>query len=109
MNKDSNGQSMYLAKTRLQHELEYSINFNLLAEILIEWKKLKPENKELIEMAQALTKIGVYVASIQMEQNSFERICSQYRLDKLKHQKEALESAEKLQEYEKKYFEDTGN
>ena len=98
--------STYNKKNNLILELEYFENYQYVANLLVEWQKLKPENKKLKTAAQCLAKVGIYVASLQMEQQSFEKICSQYRMDKLKYQKEALESAEKLNNYEKKYFDE---
>jgi len=109
MEKDSHGQSVYRAKTRTVQELTYLKNFQVISEQLIEWKKAKPDNNVLKVLGQALAEIGIYVASIQMEQDSYERIVSQYRKDKLKYQQEALQAVTKLSQYEEKYFEDTSN
>ena len=100
--KDS--QSSYLLKTRTVQELEYLNNFQLISEKIMEWKKEKPDNPTLKVLGQALAMIGIYVASMQNEQNSFESIVSQYRSEKLKYQKEALEAVTKLSNYEDKYF-----
>jgi hypothetical protein len=102
-------QSVYLKKSRIHVELEYSTAFTEISEILIEWKKQKPDNKQLKACASALAKIGVIVAGYQMELEGVERMVSQYRSDRLKYQKEALEATQKLNDYEKKYFGETGN
>jgi len=109
MEKDSHGQSVYRAKTRTVQELTYLKNFQVISEQLIEWKKAKPDNNVLKVLGQALAEIGIYVASMQMEQDSYEKIVSQYRKDKLKYQQEALQAVTKLAQYEEKYFEDTSN
>lgn len=109
MEKDSHGQSVYRAKTRTVQELTYLKNFQVISEQLIEWKKAKPDNNVLKVLGQALAEIGIYVASIQMEQDSYERIVSQYRKDKLKYQQEALQAVTKLSQYEEKYFKDTSD
>lgn len=96
--------SAYLLKTRNVQELEYLNNFQLVSDKILEWKNEKPDNPTLKLLAIALAKIGIYVASIQNEQNSFEKIVSQYRSQKLKYQKEALEAVTKLSDYENKYF-----
>lgn len=105
MEKDSNGQSIYRAKTRTVQELEYLNNFKLLSDQIIQWSKAKPDNTELKVLGQALAHIGIFVASMQMEQDSYEKIVSQYRKDKLKYQREALEAVTNLQKYEEQYFE----
>lgn len=99
-------ESKYLKKTRLQYEIEYSNNFSLIANQFIEWKKSRPDNVELRACADALARIGIYVSSMQMEQQAFEQIVSQYRMDKLKYQQEALEAVKELRQYEDKYFKD---
>ncbi len=104
MEKDSLGQSVYRAKTRTVQELTYLNNFQVISEQLIEWKKAKPDNKVIKVLGQALAEIGIYVASMQMEQDSYEKIVSQYRKEKLKYQQEALEASNKLAQYEEKYF-----
>lgn len=104
MDKDSHGQSIYRAKTRTVQELSYLNNFQVISEQLIEWKKAKPDNDTIKVLGQALAEIGIYVASMQMEQDSYEKIVSQYRKDKLKYQQEALEAVTKLAQYEEKYF-----
>jgi len=101
--------SKYLKKTRIVYELEYTNNFQLIGNLFLEWKKLRPDNPELKSAAQALANIGVYVAGMQMEAEAFEKICSEYRSEKLKYQKEALDASEKLNNYEQKYFKETGN
>lgn len=105
MEKDSKGQSIYRSKTRTMQELLYLNNFQVISETIIEWSKAKPDNQQLKVLGQALAEIGIYVASMQMEQDSYEKIVSQYRKDKLKYQQEALESVTKLAQYEQKYFE----
>ena len=104
MEKDSNGQSVYRAKTRTVQELQYLNNFQLLSEQIIQWGKSKPDNGIFKVLGQSLGEIGVYVAVMQMEADSFEKIVSQYRADKLKYQREALDSAQKLANYEQKHF-----
>ena len=108
-NKDPLGQSLYRSKTRTVQELDYLGNFQLLSEKIIEWKREKPTNGTLKILAQALAEMGIYTASLQMEQNSYEKIVSQYRSEKLKYQKEALEAVTKLSEYEDKYFKTQSN
>lgn len=104
MDKTVTGESIYRYKTRLVQEMEYSSNFEILSKQLIEWGKDKPDNKTLKDLAYALAKIGLYVSNLQMETESFEKIVSQYRKDKLKYQQDAYESAQKLASYEDKYF-----
>ena len=104
MEKDSKGQSIYRAKTRTVQELEYLNNYKVIADQLIEWKKAKPDSEVLKVLGQALAHIGIYVASMEMEQDSFEKIVSQYRKDKLKYQRQALEAVTNLEKYEREYF-----
>jgi len=104
MDKDSKGQSIYRAKTRTIQELEYLNNFQVISEQLILWKKAKPDSEVLKVLGQALAEIGIFVASMQMEQDSFEKIVSQYRAEKLKYQRQALEAVTNLQKYEQEYF-----
>jgi hypothetical protein len=98
----------YLKKSRIHVELEYSSAFETISSILIEWRKAKPDNKELKECAIALTRIGVIVAGYQMELDGVSKMVGQYRKDRLKYQQEALEATQKLAKYEEKYFGEQG-
>ena len=104
MEKDAHGQSLYRSKTRSLQELKYLGNYKVIADKLIEWGKAKPDNKVIKTLGQAFAEIGIYVTMMQQEQDTFERIVSQYRSDKLQYQKQALEAAQKLAQYEEKYF-----
>lgn len=101
--------NQYLLKSRLTIELEYLAEFKLISDKFMEWDKAKPNNEELKRCMSALARIGIIVASYQLELQTVEKIVSEYRKDKLRYQKDAYEAAQKLSDYEKKYFDDEDN
>ena len=66
------------------HDLEYYGNILLSTELVKRWIKLKPNNKELKKLGEALIQISLYVVRIQDDLSKHKEAISDYRYDKNK-------------------------
>ena len=65
-------------------EAEYYTNFNLIGEHIVKNKKLKPDNKPLIDMYFAWQEVGFYVHNLISNERAYEQSLSEYRSDKIR-------------------------
>ena len=56
-----------MSRTRNIQYIDYADNYQALADKLIEWQELKPDNSDISEMISNMTKIAFHVANMQME------------------------------------------
>jgi hypothetical protein len=66
------------------HDLEYYGNILLSPQLVKRWIKLKPNNKELKKLGEALIQISLYVVRIQDDLSKHKEAISDYRYDKNK-------------------------
>ena len=89
--------------TPLQKQ-SYNLWFNHIANLVMQWSKQKPANKELRNFIQGMTEIGQYVNALNVENNVLTRRIGLIREEKnkqlisLNRQIEDLEN--KLKKYE---------
>ena len=89
--------------TPLQKQ-SYNLWFNHIANLVMQWSKQKPANKELRNFIQGMTEIGQYVNSLNVENNVLTKRIGLIREEKnkqlisLNRQIEDLEN--KLKKYE---------
>jgi len=89
--------------TPLQKQ-SYNLWFNHIANLVMQWSKEKPANKELRNFIQGMTEIGQYVNSLNVENNVLTKRIGLIREEKnkqlisLNRQIEDLEN--KLKKYE---------
>ena len=89
--------------TPLQKQ-SYNLWFNHIANLVMQWSKEKPANKELRNFIQGMTEIGQYVNSLNVENNVLTKRIGLIREEKnkqlisLNRQIEDLEN--KLKQYE---------
>jgi len=77
-------------------EAEYYTNFNLIGEHIVKSKKLKPENKALIDMYFAWQEVGFYVHNLISNERLYEQSLSEYRSDKIRAVIRAREAEEQV-------------
>tara|TARA_R110000787_G_scaffold100135_1_gene204991 strand:+ start:198 stop:470 length:273 start_codon:yes stop_codon:yes gene_type:complete len=84
-------------KIELQKEIGYYNNFEIVGKTIIKWKKLKPENKDVIEIYKAWQQIGFYVHDLIQNQSHYNKSMEQYRFDKNRAIMRARKAEEKLE------------
>jgi hypothetical protein len=77
-------------------EAEYYTNFNLIGEHIVKNKKLKPDNKPLIDMYFAWQEVGFYVHNLISNERLYEQSLGEYRSDKLRAVIRAREAEEQV-------------
>ena len=75
-------------------ELQYHADVTESLEIIQRWRK-KSDNEELVKLSNAILGISIYVANLQNERKSFDRIVDELKSDKWRAIKRA-QKAEKL-------------
>ena len=71
-----------MTKLENLHDLEYLGNITLCMELVIKWKKLKPDNTELQELSRALTEVAFYNNRLKQDLDTYKLIASEYRYEK---------------------------
>tara|TARA_R100001244_G_scaffold89819_1_gene68264 strand:- start:698 stop:1024 length:327 start_codon:yes stop_codon:yes gene_type:complete len=79
--------------TATLYDLEYYGNIQLCTDLVKKWIKLKPNNKELQALNEALFKVSIYIAKTQSDLKTYKDVISDYRYKKNK----ALLELEELQ------------
>lgn len=74
-------------------DIEYISNFNLVAEILLAWSRLK-STKELESCIKAMNEMAYYNLKLKKERDQMFQMVTDYRTDKLR----AIERARKAEE-----------
>ena len=82
------------------HDLEYYGNILLCTELVQKWRKLKPDNKELKKISEALIKVSLYVVRLQDDLSKHKEAISDYRYRK---NKALLELKDMQKKYEKRF------
>ena len=82
-------------------ELEYLANSEILNNRLIDWSKARPENKELKDCVSASVNIAFYVNRLNMDRQTYNKVISDYRLDKIRAIERARRAEERIEELEK--------
>ena len=72
-----------MSRTRNLQYMDYTQNYEKLADQLIKWSELKPENKEIQDMITNLTRIAFYVANLSMEVEDLEAALRYEKTEKL--------------------------
>lgn len=88
--------------TLLQKQ-SYNLWFNHIANLVMEWSKQKPANKDLKNMVQGMTEIGQYVNGLNVENEVLKKRFAMLRADKNKQLLQMQEQIEYLQNDLKKY------
>lgn len=84
-----------MTKLENLHDLEYLGNIILCMELVIKWKKLKPDNPELKELSSALTQVAFYNTRLKQDLATYKHIASEYQYEKNKVKLELQELKEK--------------
>ncbi len=85
-----------------QNDLSFYTDLNLCCELVRDWLKQKPDNKELNAMSKALIGITFYTNKLQMDRHSYNQIISMYRQDKCRAVERARSSEQKVEKLEEK-------
>lgn len=88
-------------KVRTLEDLEHSADYGLVMETIFKWQKLRKDNKELEDVAQALGRMFFYIHNLQKWRDMSETSFSEYRLAKTRAIQRARESDKKVIELEK--------
>jgi len=88
--------------TLLQKQ-SYNLWFNHIANLVMEWSKQKPANKDLKNIVQGMTEIGQYVNGLTVENDVLKRRFDLLRADKNKQLISLKEQIENLQNDLKQY------
>ncbi len=88
-------------KISLLQEIEYSNDFELVSNILLQWQKQKP-NDTLDKVIAAFNRMYFYTFNIQAENEILRGIVSEYRSDKNRAIERARKSENKFNELEQK-------
>ena len=94
-------ENLYKRKIQNLKDLEFYGHYSLASEMVLNWCKEKPNNKELKALSEAM--VGIFFWCNQMEQEAriHKQIVSEYdkkRLDAQIKQREAEEKVEELQD-----------
>lgn len=90
-----------MTKLENLHDLEYLNNITLCMELVIKWKKLKPDNPELQELSRALTEVAFYNNRLKQDVDTYKFIASEYRYEKNKAILELRDIKEKYENLKK--------
>ena len=88
--------------TPLQKQ-SYNLWFNHIANLVMQWSKEKPANKELRNFIQGMTEIGQYVNALNVENNVLTKRIGLIREEKNKQLISLNKQIEKLQNELKNY------
>lgn len=90
-----------MTKLENLHDLEYLGNITLCMELVIKWKKLKPDNLEIQELSRALTEVAFYNNRLKQDLDTYKLIASEYRYEKNKAILELRDIKEKYENLKK--------
>lgn len=79
-------------KMELIKELEYITNYETIGNKLIQWGK-ESNNKDIKLCKDCLAEIGIYVAHLEYERRTYDKVIESYRGDKIR----ALERARRVE------------
>ena len=84
------------------NDLLFYTDLHLCCELVNKWRKARPDNKELQEVAKALVGITFYTNKLQMDRYGYDKTISMYRQDKCRAVERARAAEAKVEELEEK-------
>lgn len=84
-------------KMELIKELEYITNYETIGNKLIQWGK-ESNNKDIKLCKDCLAEIGIYVAHLEYERRTYDKVIESYRSDKVRALQRARRVEKELEE-----------